>query len=226
MQRGPKTCTVLIAADIRILRDSLQQAISDRQGFRVVGAAGSAHGVLRLVRAFLPDIVLTDFKLARESAFGKSVTGISSATKIVAFAVSESEEEILCCAAAGVAGYVRRDASLDEMMRTLDAATRGELICPPRIAASAFRLIATLAADKHPLKESCTLRESEVLALIAEGLSNKEIARRLGIAVSTVKNHVHVVLAKMSVRCRSQAIMRFHSMQPGERPSNSVLDSA
>lgn len=222
MQREPKTCYVLIACDIRMIRDSLQRTIGNQQGYVVVGTASCSREVLRLVNAFKPDIVLADSGLAREDGLAQSVARVSPATRIVAFAVTESEQEILGCAEAGVAGYVLRDAALEDMIRALDATMRGELLCAPNMAARAFKRIADLAAHaRNPPDGSCTLpsRQFQVLFLISEGLSNKEIARRLGIEVSTVKNHVHILLTKMGVRRRSQAVSRFQFMHPVRRTS-------
>jgi DNA-binding NarL/FixJ family response regulator len=128
---------------------------------------------------------------------------------VVALAITESEAGVLACAETGVAGYVTRDASMDEVVATLLAVARGELACPPAIAASLFRHVGTLSARRgEPAPDVLTPREREIVELIEQGLSNKEISRRLSIGLSTVKNHVHNLLEKLHVPRRGAAAAR------------------
>jgi DNA-binding NarL/FixJ family response regulator len=131
-------------------------------------------------------------------------------TPIVGFGVEEVEGEVLACAEAGLAGYVPCDASLDDLVMRIQSVFRGELMCPPRIAASLFRRLESASANAAPAATALALtsREREVLTLIGGGLSNKEIAGRLNIEVSTVKNHVHNLLEKLQVTSRAQAAAR------------------
>jgi two-component system nitrate/nitrite response regulator NarL len=101
---------------------------------------------------------------------------------------------------------VTQDASLDDLAGTIRGVLRGELRCPPRIAATLFKRVAALAAPGRPaLATVLTAREREVLAVLDEGLSNKQIAARLCIEIATVKNHVHHILEKLQVASRSEA---------------------
>jgi DNA-binding NarL/FixJ family response regulator len=126
---------------------------------------------------------------------------------LVGFGVDEVEREILACAEAGLAGYVPCDASLDELVLRIESVCRGELLCTPKIAASLFRRLeaTTIASPASAQVLTLTSRERDVLILIDGGLSNKEIASRLNIEVSTVKNHVHHLLEKLKVTSRAQA---------------------
>src|SRR5262245_28521015 len=130
--------------------------------------------------------------------------------KIVALAVREDEQDLVTCAAAGVAGYVTRGASVDDLIQALDGVARGELLCSPQTAATLWRRLAAFArgdgAGEHA--NLLTPREREIGTLLEAGLSNKEIAVRLGIEVATVKNHVHNVLEKLQVHRRAQAAAR------------------
>ena len=135
---------------------------------------------------------------------------------MVALGVADADDHVLGCAEAGVAGYVPRDASLDDLVAVIESAFRGEAICSPRIAGSLLRRIATLAAGQNgtmPLAH-LTGREREIVRLIDRGLSNKEIARDLGIEVATVKNHVHNILEKLQVRRRGEAAARMRGILP------------
>src|SRR5262249_10913963 len=130
--------------------------------------------------------------------------------RVIGFGVEEIEGEILACAEAGLAGYVPCDASLDDLVVRVESVLRGELLCTPRMAATLFHRLETQAGNGRgePQAVALTAREREVLRLIDGGLSNKEIAVRLRIEVSTVKNHVHKVLEKLNVTSRAQAAAR------------------
>jgi two-component system, NarL family, nitrate/nitrite response regulator NarL len=125
--------------------------------------------------------------------------------RVVALGVPETDGHVLACIEAGVAGYVPRDGSLETLVATLMGVDRGEVLCSPRIIGSLFRRVAELAAQPQPPLERLTVRELEILELIDQGLTNKEIARRLCIELSTVKNHVHNILEKLQVRRRADA---------------------
>jgi DNA-binding NarL/FixJ family response regulator len=136
-----------------------------------------------------------------------ALAGAAPAARIVALAVAEREPDVVACAEAGMAAYVPREASVDELLRTLARVREGEVACPPRIAGGLFRRLAAHAAEhsRRGPAPALTRREAEILELLGEGLSNKEIARRLCIQVATVKNHVHSILDKLNVRRRGEA---------------------
>jgi two-component system nitrate/nitrite response regulator NarL len=123
----------------------------------------------------------------------------------IALAVSETEDHIVAWAKAGVSGYVACDASAGELVTTITAVARGEAPCSPRMAAWLLKEVAALASapDVEEADNRLTRREREIVELIERGLSNKEIARDLHIALSTVKNHVHNILDKLQVSRRS-----------------------
>jgi two-component system, NarL family, nitrate/nitrite response regulator NarL len=110
----------------------------------------------------------------------------------------------------GTAGYVPRDAGLADLEACVHSVARGEALYTPRMAAALLRRIAALAAERRPQppRAKLTLREREIAALMREGLSNKEIASVLSIEASTVKNHVHNILAKLDVHRRAEAAAR------------------
>ena len=118
--------------------------------------------------------------------------------------VSEQADEVIACAQEGAAGYIHREATAEELIGTLKSVGRGELPCSPRIAALLFRQMAFLSkAGSANSQPTPTYREHQVIDLIQRGMSNKEIAAALGIELTTVKNHVHHILAKLDVRRRS-----------------------
>lgn len=215
MRMENRTCTVVLAANVRLVRDALQWALQRRPGYMVVGTANDAQESLCLAAALKPDIVLAESAIARAAGLIRTIARTSPATRTIAFAVENDQGEILACAEAGVSGYVLRDGSLEDVVHSLDAALRNEVVCTPAIVACAFARIANLAADRRGATRGLRLpdRQSQILSLIEEGLTNKEIASRLGIEPSTVKNHIHALLNKMGVRRRSQAVAKYRLTQ-------------
>jgi DNA-binding NarL/FixJ family response regulator len=125
--------------------------------------------------------------------------------RIIAVTVPEREADVLACIEAGAFGYVSREASLQELVRVVISASSGETLCSPRMAAVLVRRVAVLAASRVPDQSAhLTPREQQVVALIVDGLSNRQIARRLSIEIATVKNHVHNILGKLAARSRKE----------------------
>ncbi|HVI67754.1 MAG TPA: response regulator transcription factor, partial [Bradyrhizobium sp.] len=121
--------------------------------------------------------------------------------KIVAIAVSDIEQVVVACAEAGVSGFVSRDGSIQDLLTAIHCAMRNELVCSPRIAGMLFRRVAAIGSERShaPDNSALTRREHEIVSLMTQGLSNKEIARQLRIQNATVKNHIHSILAKLHV---------------------------
>jgi DNA-binding NarL/FixJ family response regulator len=120
---------------------------------------------------------------------------------------------VLACAQAGIAGYVPREGTLDDLIAALHGAARGEAFCSPRIVAVLLRRIADLSIEWQPLAAAgrLTARELEIVDLIDRGLTNREIAEGLSIEVATVKNHVHNILEKLQIHRRHDAAARIRS---------------
>jgi two-component system, NarL family, nitrate/nitrite response regulator NarL len=161
----------------------------------------------------LPDVVLLDMALENSWLTARALHEALPRTAIVALAIPESEGHVLGCAEAGICGYVTRDGSLEDLLTTVVRAANGEAFCSPRIAAGLFRRVAALSSAgpaRAPGSPSARLtgREVEVVGLIDDGLSNKQIARRLCIEVPTVKNHVHSILDKLGASSRGEAAAR------------------
>lgn len=184
-------------------------SLSNRPPFVVIGAAATVDEAVRLAAAGNPHVVIVDMATRDRHAVVRGIREAAPDAHIVGFGVEEIESEILACGEAGLAGYVPCDASIDDVVARIMSVCRGELLCTPKMAATLFRRLET--RDAGPLRGErldLTAREREVLALIDQGLSNKEIALRLHIEVSTVKNHVHNLLEKLKVPSRTQAAAR------------------
>jgi DNA-binding NarL/FixJ family response regulator len=201
---------VAIVAEIRLYREGLAEMLLGEPGLEVVATAAGADDAVPALRKELPDVVLLDMAPPDNAWLVRALAAAVPGTRVVALAVPESEDEVLACAEAGVVGYVTREGSVEDLVAAIESASRGEVLCSPRMAASLFQRVATLALERSPasIESRLTGRELEILDLIDQGLSNKEIARRLTIELSTVKNHVHNILEKLNVSRRAEAAAR------------------
>ena len=196
---------VCVVSDVRIYREGLALALSRVDDFHVVAIASRGAAALTDTRDASPDIVIVDMGAAGGIEVIRLLRRELPDVKLVAFGVDDTEQDIIACAEIGIAGYVCREASSEELVANVRSAVRDEVICSPKIAASLFRRLASLASHVPTADEALTMREREVLTLIRAGLANKQIAAQLRIAEATVKNHVHNLLEKLQVKRRAQA---------------------
>jgi DNA-binding NarL/FixJ family response regulator len=139
---------------------------------------------------------------------------------LLALGIREQDAEIIAHGSAGFIGYLRREDGLDQLRARVDDAVSGRLLCSPEIAAGIMRGLFLRGSQGHvPRNADLTLRETQVSELVTRGLSNKEIARELDLSESTVKHHVHSILAKIGVPSRFQLVReaRQDAWQPGPR---------
>ena len=195
---------VLLADDHDVVRRGLTALLDGANGFAVVGAASDGAEAVALAAEHQPDVVLMDLSMP-------GVDGIEATrrllvdrpeSRVVVLTSFSDRERILDALDAGAVGYLLKDAEPDELLRGIEAAARGESPLAPKAA----RAVLTARAEGRPAAE-LTAREQEVLALLAEGLANKQIARRLGIAEKTVKAHLTSVFQSIGVTDRTQAAL-------------------
>jgi two-component system nitrate/nitrite response regulator NarL len=216
MNEARSSIKILVAADVRFYRDGLAQQLAGEDGVAVVGSAVSGQETVAQARDLEPDIVLLDVAMPDALATVRTLCRTTCCSRIVGLAVPETEQDVIAYAEAGMHGYVSQGASFNDLVATVRSVASGELLCSPRVAAVLRRRVAALAAAHRldaPLGH-LTLREFEIVQLLDEGLSNKEIARHLCIEVSTVKNHVHHILDKLRVHRRGQAAARVRTRLP------------
>jgi two-component system, NarL family, nitrate/nitrite response regulator NarL len=207
---GAAPITIFIVAEVRLHRDGLAGLLAGERRAKVVGGGAGSDQLLARIDVLKPNVVTLDVTAPDSLATARAIGVAVPSTKLVAFGLGDGEEIVLRCAEAGVVGFVPKEATADQLVEALESAMRGEVSCSPRMAATLLRRVATLAADQAaPLPEHrLTARELEIIELIDEGLTNKEIAARLTIEVATVKNHVHNILEKLEVRGRAEAAAR------------------
>jgi two-component system nitrate/nitrite response regulator NarL len=186
----------------------------------VVGTTDIPHA-RDLTADLRPDVVLFDATRHESVEHLKHLVASVPNTKIVALGVTEANDEILALAAAGTAGYVHYSAEGKDVVGVLDRVMRDELLVSPRAAASLYHHVAVLSHPQLPtLSEDAngrvgmdllSRRELQIAHLIERGLSNKQIARELGIEATTVKNHVHHLFEKLNVHRRVEAAARIRA---------------
>jgi two-component system, NarL family, nitrate/nitrite response regulator NarL len=203
--------SVLIVDEVCLLSEALANTLIREHVAREVRTVADKDAAVSIVHSFHPDVVLLNMTCPDVLATFAAMRTVVSGLHVIALAVAESEEEILACAEAGVAGFLPRNATFDDLVRTMTKVARGEAVCPQSVAGALLRRISTNAHQRSVTTDHLTPREREVLVLIEQGMSNKQIAQRLGIEVRTVKNHVHNLLEKLRVQRRGEAAARLRS---------------
>lgn len=198
---------VVLAARVRLYREGLRDALERHQGFVLLAECATVEDLLQVAAADPPEVVILDTSLCENAPVVSQLLTAAPGAKILALAVDD-RQSVLDCAAAGMAGWVGADATIEELARAVQHLARGELMCSARHAALLFGQVGNLlkrdvAGSAGPLP--LTAREREVGMLLARGMSNKGISRDLGIGLATVKNHVHNILSKLEVRSRAEA---------------------
>jgi DNA-binding NarL/FixJ family response regulator len=197
---------VLLADDQRVVREGLAMLLELLPGIEVVGTAADGEEAVRLTAARAPDVVLMDLRMPRVDGI-EATRRIGEArpeARVIALTTYADEPTVLSALRAGARGYLTKDAGAEEIEAAITAVARGEAALDPAVQA---HVLAGLAeGGEQALPDGLTPREAEVLTLIAEGLTNAQIAERLVVSQATVKSHVNRVFAKAGVRDRAQAV--------------------
>jgi DNA-binding NarL/FixJ family response regulator len=206
---------VLVADDQQLVREGLRVLLDLAPGIRVVGEASNGAEAVERARQMRPDVVLMDVRMPKLDgvAATRRVREMCPDVQVIILTTFDDDEYVFDGLRAGAVGYLLKDVPSEQLAEAIRAAARGEAFIQPSVTRKVVAEFTRLAEREHvrreqPLVEPLSARELEVLALLAEGLSNQEIANRLTIAPGTVKNHVSNVLSKLSVRDRTQAILR------------------
>jgi DNA-binding NarL/FixJ family response regulator len=200
----PMTIRLLLVDDHAVVRQGLRMFLSLDPDFEIVGEATDGNAALKLARELQPDVVLMD--LLMPGMDGIEATGILRREmpdiEVIALTSVLEDSSVVGAIRAGAIGYLLKDTEANELIRSIKAAAEGQVQLSPQAAA---RLMREVRAPESP--EALTERETEVLRLLAQGRSNKEIARELSIGEKTVKTHVSSILGKLNVSSRTQAAL-------------------
>lgn len=200
---------ILVVDDHEVVRQGLT-AFLDRHGqFEVVAEAGTCAEAISQARRFVPDLVLMDVRLPDATGIDacRLVRDEFPAMPVVFLTSSPDEEDVFAAIVAGARGYVLKQSRSAELVRTLEAVGRGESLLDPRVTGMVLDRIRRIANDTDTDTDGendLTVREREILPLIAEGQSNKEIAAAVFLSEKTVKNYVSSILAKLGLDRRTQ----------------------
>ncbi len=198
---------VLIASEVRLYRIGLERLLREIPDITIVGSASSVEEACELAGALIHEVMLLDMAMTDAYGIARRVGRLSPVSKVVALGTPEDEAEVLACAEAGIAGYVTRDGSVDDVVAAIRTIARGEVYCSAKVASSLVRRVAERASSIPAPGGSLTAREAQILKLLQQGLSNKMISRTLGIELPTVKNHVHNILTKLGIHRRAEALL-------------------
>lgn len=204
----PDRIGVVVADDHPLFRDGVVRSLSESEGFSVLGTGGSAADAVALVEHHMPDLALLDISmpgggLAAAQEIGRRFPAVG----VVMLTVSEADDDVLAALKAGARGYVLKGVGADELVRVLQAVASGASYVSPSLAArvlSAMQAPPPSGAPRDPLAD-LSKREEEILRLVSQGMSNKEVARQLDLQEKTVKHYMTNILQKLQVRNRVEA---------------------
>ncbi len=209
---------VMLVDDHPLVRSAVRQAISDGE-VELVAEAASAEDAFALALSIRPDILLLDINLPGMKGLQmlEEIAPRLPDTKIVMLTVSDTERDVIDALSRGAAGYLTKDLSPEALLRTLKGLHRGELAMSRRMAATVMRHFVEAArrgrpsADAGGPLQTLSPRENNVLRMLADGLTDREIAEALIISPRTVETHVSNILHKLSVRNRAEAAQRYRT---------------
>jgi len=202
---------VLVVDDTLIAREGIISILSDTSLINIVGEAEDGNEAVRMAEELMPDVILMDLKMPGLDGVSATehIKTVNPNVKILILTVSEDKQDLVRAVKAGASGYLLKDVKKDDFIRAIKAVHNGESIINPTMAADLLEEFRNLSKESEKrsasLTSKLTSKEQEVLKLLAEGLDNKEIAKKLLLSKSTVKNHVSNILSKLQFENRVQA---------------------
>jgi DNA-binding NarL/FixJ family response regulator len=204
---------VFLLIENRLLGETLDRLFHKRPDFCLVGRCSAAETGTIDVRNLQCDVVVLDHLRMASLLDIVSDNGEQTAARprIVLISMEENEEQFFSAVRCGISAYLLKDASADDVVAAVHAATRGEAVCPPRLCFALFQCMARIALEtpvqnwERP-KAVLTIRQQQLIALVAKGLTNKEIASQLNLSEYTIRNHIHRIMKQVDVGSRGEAV--------------------
>lgn len=202
---------VLLVDDHTLLRQGLRKLLELEPSLEVVGEAGNGQEAIQKTQELNPDVVLLDINMPGMN--GVEVTALLKSshpeTKIIILTIHKDDEYVFEAVKAGASGYLLKDVETQELVKAVEAVFRGESIVDPAIASRLLKEFSRISKGGSDTNhDSLTEREKEILKLLVQGLSNREVAEKLFISEKTVKNHISNIFRKMEVTDRTQAVVK------------------
>jgi len=198
---------ILVADDHPLFREGVLHSLASDPDLTVVGQAANGEEALRLARELLPDVALLDIGMPGWGGLvaAEKIATACPATRIVMLTVVEDEDKLLAAFKCGARGYVLKGVSARELANVIRAVAGGEVYVSPALAAG--MLVELTRGKPHDPLSELTEREREVLRLVAEGLTNREIGQRIHLSEKTIKHYITNILQKLQVRSRVEAAL-------------------
>ena len=200
---------VLLADDQRVVREGLGTLLSLLDGIELVGTAADGEEAIALAAQHDPDVVLMDLRMPRCDGIEaiRRLAARGERPRAIALTTYADDASVLGALRAGARGYLTKDAGAEDIRTAVEAVARGEAALDPSVQHHVVAALAAPVPGPAALPDDLTPREAEVLTLIAEGLTNTEIAARLVVSAATVKTHVNHIFSKTGARDRAQAVV-------------------
>jgi DNA-binding NarL/FixJ family response regulator len=202
--------TVLIADDHPLVREALHQSLEGEEDMKVVAEASDGEEAVKLASELKPNVVVMDIVMPKLNGIEatRKIKEIAPDTAILILTAYDDDEYVLGLLDAGAAGYLLKSARGRDLVGAIRAIRSGESVLHPKIIAKLLRRATMAPVGEHKVSDLLSERESEVLRLVALGMSNKEIAARLFLSQRTVKAHLTNIFNKLNVASRSEAIVK------------------
>lgn len=198
---------VLLADDHAVLREATAELVDHQPDMEIVGQAGTGEETIAQARKLNPDVVVMDIAMPRLSGLEatRRIVAECPGSRVLVLTAHEDAQHIISLLEAGAVGYLPKTVSLSELLNAIRATSQGESVLSPSVASVVVRHLS--GAREGTAEEDLTPREMEVLRLVAQGLTNHQIARQLGLSVRTVEAHLTHIYAKLSVGSRTEAAL-------------------